>query len=255
MTRSAGLTNRAYRVRLFKEQLFNKPRTGSVFDMAGSDTSIPNGLFISFEGCEGAGKSTQCELLVGALRERGHFVYPTREPGGTPLGEELRTLVKHLEGDDAACPVSEMLIMGASRAQLVAQELTPVLRRGGVVVCDRFADSTTVYQGYARGLDLDFIARLHEQCVGGRWPDLTIYLDLDVQVGIERSRKRFAPRASTDRFEKESLEFHESVRRGFQELAKQHPERIQTVDAAQPTEAIHTKIMELVDDAIERLQS
>jgi dTMP kinase len=226
---------------------------GSFSGMADSGTLIPNGLFISFEGCEGAGKSTQCELLVQALRERGYSVYPTREPGGTPLGEELRTLVKHLEGEDAACPVAEMLIMGASRAQLVSQELTPVLRNGGVVVCDRFADSTTVYQGYARGLDLDFIARLHEQCVGGRWPDLTIYLDLDVEVGMERSRKRLSPRAATDRFEKESCEFHETVRRGFQALAKQHPERIKTVDATQGEKAIHSEIMGLVDNAIGRL--
>jgi dTMP kinase len=128
-----------------------------------------------------------------------------------------------------------------------------VLRNGGVVVCDRFADSTTVYQGYARGLDLDFIARLHEQCVGGRWPDLTIYLDLDVEVGMERSRKRLSPRAATDRFEKESCEFHQTVRRGFQALAKQHPERIKTVDATQGEKAIHSEIMGLVDDAIGRL--
>lgn len=220
--------------------------------MTVSKQSIPGGFFISFEGCEGAGKSTQCERLVQTLRERGYSVYSTREPGGTPLGEELRTLVKHLEGEAAACPVSEMLIMGASRAQLVRRRIRPVLDQGGVVVCDRFADSTTAYQGYARGLDLDFIERLHDQCVSGRWPDLTLYLDLDVELGFERSRSRTAPRAATDRFEKESIEFHTCVRNGFLALAQRHPDRIKTVDAAQAPDVVHREIMEWVDHAIGR---
>ena len=214
-----------------------------------SNKKIDKGFFITFEGGEGAGKSTQVGLLVDELGKRGFNVFRMREPGGTKLCEELRGLVKHLGGDDAACPVAEMLIMGASRAQLVEHEIKPVLQAGDVVVCDRFMDSTTVYQGYARGLDLDFISAMHEQSVAEFSPNLTFYLDLDVKVGMERSRLRMNENAATDRFEAESVAFHENVRSGFLELAKLYPQRIKVIDAAREQYAVHEQIMGFIDDA------
>lgn len=201
------------------------------------------GFFISFEGVEGAGKSTQVRLLADALKARGREVLETREPGGTPLGEELRGLVKHFAGPGGVAPEAELLLMCACRAQLMRDVILPFLARGGVVVCDRFADSTTVYQGFGRRLDLATIDRLHELVTHGRWPDLTILLDLEVRAGLERAAGRNPNPDRTDRFETESAAFHETIRRGFLRLAAAHPARFRIVAADLPAAEVSRRVL------------
>ena len=211
--------------------------------------TIPNGLFITLEGPEGGGKTTQASRLAGALRQRGFEVCETREPGGTPLGEELRSLVKHFGGPGAVCPEAELLLFGASRAQLMRAVILPHLARGGAVVCDRFADSTTVYQGFVRGLDPEFIERLHRLTVGERWPDLTLLLDVDASAGLRRTAAR-SQASQFDRLEAEPREFHDRVRDGFLRLADAHPARIRVVDAGEAPDQVHRQMMEVVDRVI-----
>jgi dTMP kinase len=214
-----------------------------------SHSPADNGFFITFEGPEGAGKSTQINLLAEALCGRGMDVLTTREPGGTPLGEELRRLIKHFGGPEAVCDEAELLMFGASRAQIMNHVIRPHLQAGGVVLCDRFADSTTVYQGVARGLDTEFIERLHEFTLGHRWPDLTFLLDVTVDVGFARAHARSAG-GPVDRIEAESRQFHEAVRQGFLDLAKRHPERFRVLSGeASPTDTHHA-IMEAFDHAL-----
>ncbi len=204
---------------------------------------LPGGLFITFEGPEGAGKSTQMELLATTLRRRGYAVLTTREPGGTPLGEELRKLVKHLGGEAAPCPEAELLLMGASRAQHATKVIAPFLRQGGIVLCDRYADSTTVYQGAGRGLDLGFIADMHQMSTCGCWPALTIVLDVPAEVGLQRSRQRNYGPGVVDRFEEESLAFHRRIRQGFVDLADGEPARVKLFDTQNPVAEVQAAIM------------
>ncbi len=207
------------------------------------------GLFITFEGPEGAGKSTQISLLADVFRQRGRAVLTTREPGGTPLGEELRRLVKHFGGPGSVAPEAELLMFGASRAQLVRHVIRPHLEQGGVVLCDRFADSTTVYQGLARGLDPAFIERLHDFTLGDCWPDLTFVLDVSVETGFSRARAR-SQGAPVDRIEAEARPFHETVRQGFLALAERHPERFRVLDGEAPPAAVHRHVLECLDHAL-----
>ena len=206
-----------------------------------------NGLFITFEGVEGAGKSTQCRLLADALRSRGREVLVTREPGGTPLGEELRALVKHFQGPGGIVPEAELLMFCAARAQIVRQALLPLLNRGGVVICDRFADSTTVYQGFARGLDLGVIRTLQTFATAGRMPDLTFVLDLDADAGLARTKVRAEANAHTDRFEQEGRAFHEKIRAGFLQLAAAEPARFRVLPATLPAAELHQRVLAEVD--------
>lgn len=210
---------------------------------------MKTGFFISFEGIEGAGKSTQSRLLAEALRGHGRQVLETREPGGTPLGEELRRLVKHGPGPVAVAPETELLLMCASRAQLVRQVILPFLETGGIVLCDRFADSTTAYQGHGRGLDLDLIRRLHDVTTGGCWPDLTILLDLEVRTGLGRAHRR-AAELPVDRFEAEAATFHQRVRDGFLLLARAEPRRFRVFAAASDAHFLHTAILAEVIHAL-----
>ena len=210
---------------------------------------LPRGFFISFEGVEGAGKSTQARLLAEALSGRGYAVLPTREPGGTPVGEELRRLLTEAAPDRSLCPETELLLMCASRAQLLRDVIRPFLARGGIVVCDRFADSTTAYQGYARGLDLEVIRALHRLTVGDRWPDLTFILDLEPGAGLDRIRTR-AGAAGRDRFEAEAPAFHQAVRAGFLAVAAAEPGRVRVLSAAPPAAELHRHILECVTDAL-----
>jgi dTMP kinase len=211
---------------------------------------IKNGLFITFEGPEGSGKSTQIQRLQNTLVEAGYDVLLAREPGGTPLGEELRRLIKHFGGPEAVCPEAELLLFGASRAQLMRQRLEPHLSAGGVVLCDRFADSTTVYQGVARGLEFEFIEKMHAFTLRGRWPDLTLLLDIDVETGFRRTRRRNADGKPEDRFEAEPRAFHQRVRAGFLQLAGQYPQRLQVVDAAAAPDEVANRIREIVYRAL-----
>ncbi len=211
---------------------------------------IPNGFFITFEGPEGAGKTTQTRLLQRALENKNYDVRVTREPGGTPLGEELRRLLKCSGEAEPVCPEAELLLFGASRAQHMTRVIRPHLEAGGVVICDRFADSTSAYQGSARKLDPEFIAAMHRFTLADRWPDLTLLLDIAVEKGFERVSRRNASGDSGDRIEGEPTAFHEKVRQGFRGLARNDPGRFRIIPADRPPERVHAHILEIVNRAL-----
>lgn len=193
-------------------------------------------MFISFEGVEGAGKTTQIKRLAARLREDGRQdVLETREPGGTLLGRELRQLVLHPPQGVVIEDRAELLIMVADRAQHVAQTIRPHLDAGGIVLCDRYIDSSAAYQGSGRGLDVGEIDGLNTYATGGLAPDLTFLLDLDPAVGLARQKER-------SRMELEALPFHVRVRAGFLVLAARSPERFCLLDAARPPAEVHESI-------------
>jgi len=211
-----------------------------------------SGLFITFEGLDKAGKTTQIARLAARLEQRGYTVTSTREPGGTPLCEEIRQLLMKKQSEQLV-DEAELLLFSASRAQLLRERIWPELAAGHVVLCDRFADSTTAYQGYARGMDLEFIRHLNAYAIGNRWPDLTLFLDLTVDESFRRLGKVLdTTKAEVDRFEIESRRFYEQVRKGFQELAAGHPERIVTLDAAQTVDALDEQIWKIVQKRLLR---
>lgn len=204
------------------------------------------GSFITFEGGDGSGKSTQAELLEAWLQDAGHTVVRTREPGGTPLGDELREIVLHSEGNIA--PRAEALIFAASRAQHVAEKVRPALARGEIVIMDRYLDSSVAYQGVARGLGADAVRDISLWATEDLLPDLTIVLDLDETASRERlddSRTRY------DRLEAEERDFHERVRAAYLQLANAEPLRFIVVDASLPVDeiaaAIRTRVSTLLD--------
>jgi dTMP kinase len=203
------------------------------------------GVFVTLEGGEGAGKSTQLSALSERLADHGISYVGTREPGGTPLGERVRAIVLDLRAD--IHPLTEALLFVAARAELVATLIEPALRRGDVVLCDRFADSTVAYQGYGRGVPLDLIARANEAATRGLTPDLTVLFDLPAADGLARSR---GTDDHDDRFEREELAFHERVRAGYRQLAETEPERWLVVDAArrvdEVTDAIWARLERLL---------
>jgi len=193
-------------------------------------SSVP-GLFISFEGGEGSGKTTQIRRLESWFRQRGREVVVTREPGGSPGAEEIRNLL--LTGDPGRWDaVTEALLMFASRRDHVERTIRPALAEGKVVLCDRFADSSVAYQGFGHGLGAEFIRNLWQIAIDGFKPDLTLIFDLPVEVGLERAGARFANiSAAEDRFERMGTEFHQRLRNGFIEIARKNPERCEIVDA------------------------
>lgn len=205
--------------------------------------TIPKGLFITFEGPDKAGKSTQIKLLEQKLHCQGYEVLVTREPGGTLLGEELRRLVMQFRAEGIA-PGAELLLFGASRAQLVHNFLLPQLAAGKIILCDRFADSTTAYQGGARHLDAGFIAALHQFSLQGRWPDLTFLLDLSVEESFRRLQA--ACTGKHDRFEEEDRKFHHQVREAFLQIARDNPQRVRVLDASQQIEVLAEQIYQEV---------
>lgn len=208
-------------------------------------TSAAKGLFITFEGPEGSGKSTHIRRLADWLREQGRDVLATREPGGSGLGEELRRLIKHYEGPDPVCDEAELLLFGACRAQLMRRVVLPHLAKDGVVLCDRFADSTTVYQGFGRGLDMSFIERMHLFSIGGRWPDLTFLLDVDLRTSYARMEERTG--VPGDRIEAAGQEFHRQVREGFLALARLHPHRFRVLNTERPPAEVAADIRREVE--------
>lgn len=193
------------------------------------------GYFITLEGPEGAGKSTQSTRLAGALTERGFDVFATREPGGTTAGELIRRIL--LDGPELN-GWTEALLFTAARAQLVQDVIRPQLEAGRVVLCDRFSDSTLAYQGYGRGVDLAILRRLQNEATGGLRPALTFLLDLPVEHGLSR-----IPPASLDRLDREVADFHQRVRRGYAEMATEDPGRWVVVDAAQPPERLGERML------------
>ncbi len=201
------------------------------------------GLFITFEGTEGCGKSTQVVLLVDRLRDWGHTVRVFREPGGTPIGEEIRHTLKHSLSNAAMTPEAELLLMNASRAQLVREQIRPAIARGEIIICDRFYDSTTAYQGYGRQLDLETVRRIIEVAVGNTRPDLTLLLDISPEISAERMRSRQATLPFVrDRMEEGDRAFFERVAQGYQVIAAEEPKRVRKIDASGTVEDVQTKI-------------
>ena len=211
---------------------------------------MARGRLITFEGPEGGGKSTQAAMLIARLEERGIEIIYTREPGGTKLGEAIRGILQYDAAGEDPCPESEVLLFEASRAQLVRKVIQPALARGAWVVCDRFFDSTTAYQGFGRGFSVELIETINRFAIGDTMPDMTILLDVNISLGMQRCAKRQAgKKIKYDRIESEALEFHEKVRQGYLELARRYPERFRKVDAMRHAEPIAADIWKLVSDA------
>lgn len=207
--------------------------------------------FITFEGPEGSGKSTQIRLLAEKLEAHGVQVNCTREPGGTATGEAIRNILQYDAVDELLAERAELLLFTASRAQLMNQMILPCLERGEWVLCDRFIDSTMAYQGYARGMDIEALDRINEFAIYGRRPDLTLLLDVDVERGFERLEHRYADGAEAkDRFERETLAFHQRVRDGYHALAGREPGRFRTVDTDRPIGIVAGEIWTHVQDAL-----
>jgi len=215
---------------------------------------MPKGLFITFEGTEGSGKSTQVAALADRLRALGHRVRTLREPGGTPIGEEIRHTLKHSQANTAMTPEAELLLMNASRAQLVREVIRPALAAGEIVVCDRFYDSTTAYQGYGRQLELDHVKTVIEFAVGATKPDLTLFLHVPAEVSAERLRSRQATLPFVrDRIEEADQKFFERVAHGFGVIATTEPQRVKFINGALPAEIVCAKIWDLVQPMLPRV--
>ena len=196
------------------------------------------GKFITFEGADGSGKTTQIELIKKYLEEQGKKVLLTREPGGSDLGNKIRDILLHYDGEvDSLC---ELLLYMADRAQHVKKVILPALEEGKIVLCDRYIDSSVSYQGYARGLDIERIIKLNTIATDGLEPDLTIVFDVETQTAIERVGE------IKDRLEQEGIEFHKKLRYGYLELAKRFPNRIKTVNANLSVEEVFEQVKELI---------
>ena len=205
------------------------------------------GCFITLEGSEGVGKSTNLAFIQQWLEEQGHQPLMTREPGGTPMAEEMRELLLS-QREETVSEKAELLLMFAARAQHLDQKILPELERGGCVVSDRFTDATYAYQGYARGLNLDWIAQLEQLVQAQVRPDLTILLDLPTDVAQQRVTRR----GTTDRFEQEKTTFFDRVRQGYLTRAEAEPERFAVIDAGQPLEKVQQDIALVLSDFFEQ---
>lgn len=201
------------------------------------------GFLLSFEGSEGCGKSTQIRLLKERLEKSGREVVVLREPGGTEIGESIRHLLQHAKEGHAMTTETELLLFAASRAQIVREKIRPLLEAGAFVILDRFLDSTTVYQGHARGLPLDAVNAINRFAIGGTLPRLTLLLDLDTHAAWQRIH---ATGRELDRMESQPPEFFEKVRQGYLQLAAAEPERIKVIDASDSPEEVHEVIWSLL---------
>ena len=213
------------------------------------------GLFITFEGTEGSGKSTQIPILAERLRSLGHRVHTLREPGGTPIGEEIRHTLKHSKANEAMTPEAELLLMNASRAQLVREIIRPALAAGEVVLSDRFYDSTTAYQGYGRQLDLQMVKSIIDAAVGDTRPDLTLLFALPYDLAEQRRliRQPTLPMAiQRDRIEEAGKAFFERAAKGYQAIAAAEPKRVRPVDANGTVEQISERIWKLVEPLVKK---
>lgn len=199
------------------------------------------GFFISLEGIEGTGKSTQTRLLAEYLQKHGRIVVRTAEPGGTAISLKIRELLLSLDSRGMD-PVTELLLYNAARVQHIKEVIAPALARGEIVISDRFSDSTLAYQGYGRGIDRKMIDALEAISTKGMRPDLTLLLDIDVGTGLQRNREI----NKRDRLELEDVAFHEDVRKGFLEIAAQEPERFRIIDCSENIGVVHGKIKEIV---------
>lgn len=216
--------------------------------------SSRRGKFITFEGLDGCGKSTQLERLAGKLRERGLAIIVTREPGGTPMGEKIRQLLLDTKTSGLSTR-AELALMFASRAQHIEEVILPAMAAGRIVLCDRFTDSSEAYQGGGRKLGSAPVLELHRILCGDLKPDLTILMDSDVTASVERARRRNQSRTNTqasdeNRFERESRAFFSRVRSSYLEIAKREGERVAVVDARGTPDQTHTRILTIVDEKL-----
>ena len=211
-------------------------------------------LFITFEGPDGSGKTTQVGLLADYLTGLGYDVLTTREPGGTRIGDRIRSLVLDVRHAEMTAE-AEFLLYSASRAQLVREVIAPHLGRGGIVLSDRFADSSVAYQGYSRGLPLDAVHRITQFATGGLTPSLTVCLDLPVEIGIERKRVACAARGGEwNRLDRQGLDFHHRVREAYRKMAQAEPHRWLVIDAAQTIDHVHMVIRGRLEPVLSELR-
>jgi dTMP kinase len=208
-----------------------------------SERGVARGLFITLEGVEGSGKSTQIRYIAQALRRSGYSVVQTREPGGTVVAEAIRQTLLLSSSHEPITPEAESLLILAARSQHVTHLIAPSVRRGAIVLCDRFSDSTLAYQGFARGLDLTWLQTANTVATKGLNPDLTLLFDVPVKVGLTRRRNDSGKR---NRLDRESERFHRSVRRGFLTLAAQAPRRINVIDANRSMQEIRAEVTAFV---------
>jgi dTMP kinase len=209
-------------------------------------------MFITLEGIEGSGKTTQIEHIDRFLRSNGVDLTVTREPGGTLIGRKIRTILLDPQSSEMD-PSTELLLYTADRAQHIRQVILPAIDAGKVVLCDRYFDATLVYQGYARGLDIPSIRELHRLMCGGLAPDLTLLFDLSPEEGLARAWKQLhngERTGSESRFEKEAVDFHRKVRQGYLELARSEPGRFQIVDAAQEEEGVREQVFSILTERL-----
>ena len=202
-------------------------------------------MFITFEGPEGSGKSSQLPALASFIASRGYDVVSTREPGGTRIGNQIREILMRMDNTELH-PRTEILLFQAARAQLIEELILPSLAAGKVILCDRYGDSTLAYQGYGHGLDLDRLKMILEFATSGLKPDLTILLDVDVMVGLKRKKAK----EEWNRMDAFELSFHERVRKGYHELVSQEPARWKIVDASQSQEQVQEDIRQIVLEAL-----
>lgn len=214
---------------------------------------MSRGTFITFEGPEGGGKTTQARRLISRFQREGLSVIYTREPGGTPTGEAIREILQYDKAGEPICPESEVFLFAASRAQLVRHVILPALEKGTHVVSDRFVDSTTAYQGYGRGFPVEQMLAISDFAIGPAVPDLTLLLDVDVEMSFRRLAKRHQENFDrSDRIEREERAFHERVRNGYLDLARRWPERFRKLDGVRDPDVIETEIWEIVRHVIGR---
>ncbi|QXD22654.1 dTMP kinase [Opitutia bacterium ISCC 51] len=199
-----------------------------------------HGLFITFEGSEGTGKTTQIQRLTSKLESNNRKVVISREPGGTPLGEDIRHLLKHAESGQNMVPRAELLLFAASRAQHVDELIRPKLEQGQVVICDRFLDSTAVYQGIARAIDGDTVEAINKIAIASTLPDITVLIDLDPEEGFRRIQSRNTE--PPDRMEQEHMDFYKAVRQGYLDLAARNTDRFLVIDGQQSIDEVELAI-------------
>jgi dTMP kinase len=210
--------------------------------------SKPTGKLISFEGSEGSGKSSQIARLAARLQKARREVVSVREPGGTEIGEQIRNIIVHNSKGDEMCAETELLLFTAARAQLVREVIAPALVRGAIVLCDRFLDSSTVYQGIGRNLAPDPVNQINRFAVGNVMPDITIVIDVPTALSLERIRRRASD--LPNRMERENIDFYDKIREGYLVLAKGMPERFVVVDGSRDEESTEKKIWEQLKDQL-----
>jgi len=213
----------------------------------------PLSPFITFEGVEGSGKTTQIQRLKKYLTQKGIPCKVTREPGGCPIGEKVRKILLNPDHREMV-PMSELLLYEAARAQHMEEVIEPFLKKGGIVLCDRFSDATLAYQGYGRKIDLKWIERLNHLSSWGIKPDVTFLLDCPSEVGLKRAlqRNRTLKQENEERFEKEKIQFHRRVRKGYLAIAKKEPRRVKVIDTRQGEDRVFEKIRRIVDELVVR---